>query len=463
MHIAKMEAIPVAYPEPNDFDATRYLCLVKLTADDGTVGWGESITQFAEANAATCRAHRRPRRVRRRQGPRPIDGDLARPQGPGVVVRLPRRDCVLRHRGHRHRRVGPQGQGPRAQRLRPARRPDARAPAGDRLVARPLRVDPGDGRRGPGLVDATGCTASRSASASAATPDLGYEHDRDVEYVRAMREGIGDDKQLIVDLGIAIKWDVATAVKRVQAFDELRPHLDRGAARRLGPRGLRHVASEDEDADRLRRAGVERRRVRACPGDRDLRRDRLRPGSSRGDHRASRRSPSECEAYRRQANAHAWSSAIVTAASLAISFSSTACKVFEVKPLRNPMQHDLVTEPFAVESGFVYPPVDRPGLGHRSDRRGGRPLPRAAGAVIDESRRPTGRPGPDDRANRPHRHPRPARPHVSRQQVPDDPSLDDHHPGAHVRRCRRRGVRRRRGRRSRGDRRASSATRSLRN
>jgi L-alanine-DL-glutamate epimerase-like enolase superfamily enzyme len=69
------------------------------------------------------------------------------------------------------------------------------------------------------------------------------------------------------------------------------------------------------------------------------------------------------EAYRRQANAHAWSSAIVTAASLAISFASPACKVFEVKPLRNPMQHDLVAEPFATEAGFVYPPTQRPGLG----------------------------------------------------------------------------------------------------
>ena len=49
---------------------------------------------------------------------------------------------------------------------------------------------------------------------------LGYEHDRDVDYVRAMREGLGADKQLIIDLGIAIKWDVATAVKRVQAFDD---------------------------------------------------------------------------------------------------------------------------------------------------------------------------------------------------------------------------------------------------
>src|SRR5260370_30010719 len=47
------------------------------------------------------------------------------------------------------------------------------------------------------------------------------------------------------------------------------------------------------------------------------------------------------EAYRRQANAHAWSSAIVTAATLAISFSSPACKLFAFKPLRNPLQSAL--------------------------------------------------------------------------------------------------------------------------
>src|SRR5207253_1124013 len=68
------------------------------------------------------------------------------------------------------------------------------------------------------------------------------------------------------------------------------------------------------------------------------------------------------EFYRRQANAHAWSSAIVTAASLAISFSTPACKLFEFKPLRNPMQHDLVTEPFEHVDGWVFPPSG-PGLG----------------------------------------------------------------------------------------------------
>ena len=50
--VQTVEAIPVSYPEPNDFDALRHLCLVKITTDDGVVGWGESITQFPEANFA---------------------------------------------------------------------------------------------------------------------------------------------------------------------------------------------------------------------------------------------------------------------------------------------------------------------------------------------------------------------------------------------------------------------------
>ena len=54
MKIASVEPIPVAYPEPNDFNATRYLCLVKITTDEGVVGWGESITQFPEANPAVA-------------------------------------------------------------------------------------------------------------------------------------------------------------------------------------------------------------------------------------------------------------------------------------------------------------------------------------------------------------------------------------------------------------------------
>src|SRR5205085_919851 len=53
MRIESVEAIPVSYPEPNDFDALRHLCLVKLTTDDGAVGWGEAVTMFPEATFAT--------------------------------------------------------------------------------------------------------------------------------------------------------------------------------------------------------------------------------------------------------------------------------------------------------------------------------------------------------------------------------------------------------------------------
>ena len=52
----------------------------------------------------------------------------------------------------------------------------------------------------------------------------------------------------------------------------------------------------------------------------------------------------------------------MTAASLSISFNSPACKLFELKPLRNPMQDDLVTRPFAHVDGWMYPPKG-PGLG----------------------------------------------------------------------------------------------------
>jgi len=39
-----------------------------------------------------------------------------------------------------------------------------------------------------------------------------------------------------------------------------------------------------------------------------------------------------------------------------VSFSSPSCKVFELKPLPNPMQHELVTAPFSHTDGWMYPP-----------------------------------------------------------------------------------------------------------
>ncbi|GIU92862.1 MAG: hypothetical protein KatS3mg011_1768 [Acidimicrobiia bacterium] len=74
---------------------------------------------------------------------------------------------------------------------------------------------------------------------------LGYEHDRDVEYVRQMREAIGADRMLMIDLGWAIKWDVPTAVRRAVAFEDYRIDWLEGAPRTLGtPRGYRNLRAK---------------------------------------------------------------------------------------------------------------------------------------------------------------------------------------------------------------------------
>ena len=67
-------------------------------------------------------------------------------------------------------------------------------------------------------------------------------------------------------------------------------------------------------------------------------------------------------AHRRTLNAHAWSSAIVSAASLAASFASPAARLFELKPIPNPMQDELVENPITHVGGWMQPPTG-PGLG----------------------------------------------------------------------------------------------------
>ena len=61
-------------------------------------------------------------------------------------------------------------------------------------------------------------------------------------------------------------------------------------------------------------------------------------------------------------NAHAWSSAVITAASLALSASTPRCLLFEMKPIPNPMQDELVSEPFRPVDGWITVPR-APGLG----------------------------------------------------------------------------------------------------
>jgi L-alanine-DL-glutamate epimerase-like enolase superfamily enzyme len=358
--VVTVEPIPVSYPEPNDFNALRHLCLVKISTDDGVVGWGESITQFPEASLATKAIV--DGMAERVVGKDPLDThaiwqslhdkawwygyngglasyaisaiDIALWDIKGKVLGAP----VLQLLG-----------GAVHERL-PA---IASCHAHHEDIGR--MVEEAQEWVAPGLHGVKVGFGKRGNAR------LGYEHARDIEYMRRLRKGLGPDASIMIDCGWAIRWDVATAIRRVKAFDEYNLTWIEEPLGAWDPEGYANLRSKTstliaygerewnlDGYERILRTGT----VDVVGVD---------PGRAEGIT-GFKKVADRVEYYRRQANAHAWSSAIATAASLAISFSSPACKVFELKPLRNPMQHELVTEPFDHLDGYMYPPT-KPGLG----------------------------------------------------------------------------------------------------
>jgi len=359
--VTAVEPIPVAYPEPNDFGATRYLCLVKVTTDEGAVGWGEAITQFPDANHAVARL---------------IEG-----MAEAVVGRDPvHTEAIWRTLKDRAWWYGYGGGlasyaiaaldialwDLKGQSLGRSVLDLLGGPVHDRLPA--IASAHAHHESIPDMAEeaagwlATGLRGVKVGFGKRGNARLGYEHDRDVEYVRATREAIGPDRALMIDLGIAVRWDVATAVRRVRAFEDYRIDWIEEPLGAWDPEGYATLRAKTQTSiaygeKEWTLEGFER--VLATGTCDVLGVDPARAEGITGFKKVVDR----VEFYRRQANAHAWSSAIVTAASLAISFSSPACKVFELKPLPNPMQDDLVAEPFAHVDGWMLPPVGRPGLG----------------------------------------------------------------------------------------------------
>jgi L-alanine-DL-glutamate epimerase-like enolase superfamily enzyme len=358
--VATVEAIPVSYPEPNDFDALRHLCLVKITTDDGVVGWGESITQFPEASFATKAI---------------IEGMAAR-----VVGRDPLENHAIWLSIKDQAWWYGYGGGiasyavsaidialwdVKGKLLGTSVTNLLGGPVHDRLPAIAschahyedigAMVEEAQAWLAPGLKGVKVGFGKRGNAR------LGYEHDRDVAYMRAMRDGLGADAWLMIDCGWNVKWDVTTAVRRVQAFEEYDLDWIEEPLGAWDPEGYANLRSKtttriaygEKEWDV---AGFERI---LATGTVDV--VGIDPGRAEGIT-GFRRAADRIESARRQANAHAWSSAICSAASLAMSFSSPAFKLFELKPLRNPMQHDLVTEPFGHTDGWAYPPTG-PGLG----------------------------------------------------------------------------------------------------
>src|SRR5204862_6910814 len=129
------------------------------------------------------------------------------------------------------------------------------------------------------------------------------------------------DKMLMIDNGIAIKWDVTDAVRRLRAMEEYDLTCVEGPLGAWDPEGYANPRAKTT----TRIAYGEREWTLAGfehvleTGTVDV--VGVDPGRAEGIT-GFNLVCDRIEAYRRQANAHAWSSAIVTGASVGTSVSS---------------------------------------------------------------------------------------------------------------------------------------------
>jgi L-alanine-DL-glutamate epimerase-like enolase superfamily enzyme len=361
--VSSVTPISVRYPEPNDDGAIRHLTLCRIEASDGTLGWGEAVTSWPDACRATEAV---------------IDG-----VGSELVVGRDPLDNVDIWRSCKRRAWWYGNHGgissfalsaidialwdlkgkllgvPVTQLLGGAHheRLPAVASTHPRLASLEAEAD-----RHAGYVTELGFQGCKFGLGKQGDARLGSEIERDVEFMRLLRERIGSEPMLMWDRGVnTLTWDVGFALHLTTALEEhgltwmeepFEP-TDLDAFRRLKARCSTLIASGEREWN------VEGYRRFIAAGVADV--IGFDPGRAEGIT-GGRRVIELVEEADVWFNAHAWSSAIITAASLALSLTTPRVLVFELKPEESPMQHELVERPIEQSGGYVGA-VEGPGLG----------------------------------------------------------------------------------------------------
>ncbi len=360
MTIRQVEAIPISYQEPTDHNRFRSVCLVKISDDEGRAGWGECCTYFPEASLAA--RHLVDGFADRLVGRSPLetetiwlelrdhawwygtDAGIAAMAISGIDIAL----WDLKGKQLGTRVVDLLG-----------------GPVRDKLPAiaslHGTKADIGAMAEEIAAHTATGLHGAKVGFGKRGEAHLGFDHDRDIDFARRVVDAMGPGKSLMIDLGVKNFWDVPTAIQRARAFEEL------GVAWLEEPLG-----HDDPEGYAALRAATS---IRIAYGERswsprDVERIvatgtvdvvGLDPGRVLGIT-GFVKSADICARSRRQANAHNFSTAIVGAASQALSFACAACYLLELQPVYGPAQKDLVDRPVWHDDGYVRLP-EGPGLG----------------------------------------------------------------------------------------------------
>lgn len=358
--ISEITAFPLAYPEPNDADSTRHITLVRARTDDGLEGWGEAVTMWPEASRAVkliVEAGLAPLLVGRDPRDTRALWELMRAHtwwyGDGgiatfAVSALDMAMWDLKGRAlgaPLYRLLG----GKARERLRVC------------VSTHPNKPDIDEMARDFAAHTARGVTAVKFGFGKRGDARLGYEPARDLAFVGAVRRAVGPDVEIMVDLGHNVRYSPERAIRMTRAFNEFNirwiedplPRDDWAGYRRLRAAVETPIATGEELWT------VAQYRDLIAAGFADV----ILVDAGRAEGVTGYWLVQELAAlHRKTINAHAWSSAVLTAASAHLTIAAPNATIFELKALPNPIQHELARDPWPQQGGWLDVP-DRPGLG----------------------------------------------------------------------------------------------------
>lgn len=361
MKIASIEAFPLEYPEPHYKGTLRYITLAKVTSDDGTVGWGECISQFPEAALATATI------IERGYAPLLIGAEA-------MDV-----EALWRMMVGRTWWFGPEGiaafgvsavdmalwdlkgktLGVSLSRLLGGQI-HTEVPAMSSIIFDMEDMAWTDDEFrwmcDQGYLIVKGGWGMRPEAV------FGQDRTADITLVERIRTIIGDKIELVVDTpGVWDLWDVPTAIQR---FHDLAPYQLKWIEQPLLPSNLTGHArlrssvstpigtGEDEwDVESYGRL-IQSQGVDVI---------QLDPGRCQGVT-GCREVIRLIEAEHLKYSMHTWSSALNTAASVHLMAISKRGVAMDFKPHESPMQHELVADPWVQRDGMLEV-RDAPGLG----------------------------------------------------------------------------------------------------
>lgn len=361
MKIAKITAYPLRYPEPHDHGAIRYITIARVEAEDGTVGWGEAISQFPDSSYATkaviehgyaplligesaLEVERAWNIMQKRvwwYGPQGIAAfaisaiDMALWDLKGKLLGLP--VCNL---------IG----GKMQEKVIPM--------ASIHFDMDDLQWTIDDFKW---MVD-EGYTIVKGGWGTRPESVFGSNEKADLTLARSVREAIGDDIGFVIDvLGGKVRWDLHTCIDRLKKMEpynllwieEPLAPWDFVAHRRLRQKCTTRIGTGEQEWT------VEGYRRLIEGGGVDV--VQMDPGRCLGITGCSK-VIRLVEAANLRFSAHTWSGALNTAASVHLLSSSLAGWCMDFKPHESPMQHELFSDPWIQKDGFIEV-RDTPGLG----------------------------------------------------------------------------------------------------